>query len=90
MTSLTQWYYYSVTDFVVLFRGTFRMERPDGSTFDVRIPPFSLESKEEETSPVIWLVTDVPNKLIMINGMEMFCKCFTAPDCYLTAVKRLC
>jgi len=31
-----------------IFRGTFRMERPDGSTFDVRIPPFSLESKEEE------------------------------------------
>ena len=27
-------------------RGTFRFERQDGSTFDVRIPPFSLESKE--------------------------------------------
>eukprot|EP00794_Sanderia_malayensis_P014396 gene14396-15895_t len=25
--------------------GTYRMERPDGSMFDVRIPPFSLESK---------------------------------------------
>ncbi|KAK3750646.1 hypothetical protein QZH41_012819 [Actinostola sp. cb2023] len=33
--------------------GTFRMERPDGSTFDVRIPPFSLESKDEEPSPVV-------------------------------------
>ena len=31
------------------FRGTFRLEQPDGSAFDVRIPPFSLESKEEET-----------------------------------------
>ncbi|XP_032226378.2 polymerase delta-interacting protein 2 isoform X2 [Nematostella vectensis] len=31
--------------------GTFRLERPDGSTFDIRIPPFSLESKEEETPP---------------------------------------
>jgi len=27
--------------------GTYRMERPDGSKFDVRIPPFSLESKED-------------------------------------------
>ncbi|CAB3996577.1 polymerase delta-interacting 2 [Paramuricea clavata] len=27
--------------------GTFRFEKPDGSTFDVRIPPFSLESKEQ-------------------------------------------
>ncbi|XP_065054545.1 polymerase delta-interacting protein 2-like [Rhopilema esculentum] len=25
--------------------GTYRMERPDGTVFDVRIPPFSLESK---------------------------------------------
>ncbi|XP_029165942.1 polymerase delta-interacting protein 2 [Nylanderia fulva] len=30
--------------------GTFRMEREDGHTFDCRIPPFSLESKAEETS----------------------------------------
>lgn len=30
-------------------RGTYRMERPDGSMFDVRIPPFSLESKEEDS-----------------------------------------
>lgn len=29
------------------FRGTFRMEREDGYTFDCRIPPFSLESKPE-------------------------------------------
>lgn len=28
-------------------RGTFRMEREDGYTFDCRIPPFSLESKAE-------------------------------------------
>ncbi|KXJ21843.1 polymerase delta-interacting protein 2 [Exaiptasia diaphana] len=33
--------------------GTFRMERPDGSTFDVRIPPFSLESKQEDPMPVV-------------------------------------
>ncbi|ROT75550.1 hypothetical protein C7M84_005906 [Penaeus vannamei] len=30
--------------------GTFRMEREDGFTFDCRIPPFSLESKQEDTS----------------------------------------
>ncbi|XP_028396838.1 polymerase delta-interacting protein 2-like [Dendronephthya gigantea] len=28
--------------------GTFRFERQDGSMFDVRIPPFSLESKEQQ------------------------------------------
>lgn len=28
--------------------GTFRMEREDGYAFDCRIPPFSLESKQEE------------------------------------------
>ncbi|XP_043269077.1 polymerase delta-interacting protein 2 [Venturia canescens] len=30
--------------------GTFRMEREDGYTFDCRIPPFSLESKVDESS----------------------------------------
>uniref|UniRef100_A0A1B6IXV3 ApaG domain-containing protein n=1 Tax=Homalodisca liturata TaxID=320908 RepID=A0A1B6IXV3_9HEMI len=30
--------------------GTFRMEREDGYTFDCRIPPFSLESKGDETT----------------------------------------
>lgn len=30
---------------ILCFRGTFRMEREDGYTFDCRIPPFSLESK---------------------------------------------
>ncbi|XP_051153435.1 polymerase delta-interacting protein 2 [Leptopilina boulardi] len=30
--------------------GTFRMEREDGYAFDCRIPPFSLESKMDETS----------------------------------------
>lgn len=34
-------------------RGTFRMERPDGSNFDVRIPPFSLESKQEDPMPIV-------------------------------------
>ena len=29
-------------------RGTFRMEREDGFAFDCRIPPFSLESKQDE------------------------------------------
>ena len=29
-------------------RGTFRMEREDGYAFDCRIPPFSLESKQED------------------------------------------
>jgi len=28
--------------------GTFRMEREDGTAFDCRIPPFSLESKQED------------------------------------------
>ncbi|KPJ14793.1 Polymerase delta-interacting protein 2 [Papilio machaon] len=32
--------------------GTFRMEREDGYTFDCRIPPFSLESKPDEGSPM--------------------------------------
>lgn len=31
-------------------RGTFRMEREDGYTFDCRIPPFSLESKQEDNN----------------------------------------
>ncbi|XP_055375182.1 polymerase delta-interacting protein 2 [Condylostylus longicornis] len=31
--------------------GTFRMEREDGHTFDCRIPPFSLESKPDESTP---------------------------------------
>lgn len=30
--------------------GTFRMEREDGHTFDCRIPPFSLESKNEDSN----------------------------------------
>ena len=30
------------------FRGTFRMERDDGYSFDCRIPPFSLESKGDD------------------------------------------
>lgn len=34
-----------------IFRGTFRFERPDGSHFDVRIPPFSLESNKDEKTP---------------------------------------
>eukprot|EP00118_Oscarella_pearsei_P019193 m.202393 g.202393 ORF g.202393 m.202393 type:complete len:177 (+) comp39612_c0_seq3:1178-1708(+) len=29
--------------------GTFRMERLDGSTFDCRIPPFSLENREDSS-----------------------------------------
>ena len=29
-------------------RGTFRMTRQDGYSFDCRIPPFSLESKQED------------------------------------------
>jgi len=34
--------------------GTFRMEREDGYAFDCRIPPFSLESKQEDpTDPQI-------------------------------------
>merc|ERR1712224_456680 len=28
--------------------GTYRMERPNGSMFDIRIPPFTLESREVE------------------------------------------
>lgn len=30
--------------------GTFRLEREDGHTFDCRIPPFSLESKPDESN----------------------------------------
>ncbi|XP_006824194.1 polymerase delta-interacting protein 2-like [Saccoglossus kowalevskii] len=30
--------------------GTFRMELPDGHSFDCRIPPFSLESKQDDAS----------------------------------------
>lgn len=29
-------------------RGSYRFERPNGTFFDVRIPPFSLESKKDE------------------------------------------
>ena len=32
-------------------RGTYKMERRDGTSFDCKIPPFSLESKSDETSP---------------------------------------
>lgn len=31
--------------------GTFRMERQDGYTFDCKIPPFSLESKDDSSIP---------------------------------------
>ena len=34
--------------FYLFFRGTFRMERDDGYSFDCRIPPFSLESKGDD------------------------------------------
>lgn len=34
-----------------LCRGTFRIERTDGSHFDVRIPPFSLESNKDDKAP---------------------------------------
>ena len=30
------------------FRGTFRMEREDGYSFECRIPPFALESKQDD------------------------------------------
>ena len=40
-------YSWAEADFV-FFRGTFRMEREDGYAFDCRIPPFSLESKQED------------------------------------------
>ena len=35
-------------------RGTFRMEREDGYSFDCRIPPFSLESNTDDNDdPII-------------------------------------
>ena len=34
---------------VCFSRGKFRFERADGSTFETPIPPFALDSKEEET-----------------------------------------
>ncbi|KAG5203694.1 hypothetical protein JEQ12_003277 [Ovis aries] len=43
--------------------GTFRFERPDGSHFDVRIPPFSLESNKDEKTPpsgLHWLAEQLP------------------------------
>ncbi|CAF0811101.1 unnamed protein product [Didymodactylos carnosus] len=33
--------------------GTFKMERDDGTYFEVRIPPFNLECKEKEKSPIL-------------------------------------
>lgn len=33
---------------LLFLRGTFKMEKEDGSTFECKIPPFSLESKVEE------------------------------------------
>lgn len=30
-------------------RGSYRLEKPNGTFFDVRIPPFSLESKKDDT-----------------------------------------
>ena len=41
----------SITDNLsqkLFHRGTFRMERDDGFMFDCRIPPFSLESKQDD------------------------------------------
>lgn len=32
------------------FRGTFRMENEDGTMFDCRIPPFSLDGKHDPSS----------------------------------------
>ena len=34
--------------FSIFFRGTFRMEREDGYSFECRIPPFALESKQDD------------------------------------------
>uniref|UniRef100_A0AAR2LJI3 ApaG domain-containing protein n=1 Tax=Pygocentrus nattereri TaxID=42514 RepID=A0AAR2LJI3_PYGNA len=33
----------------VAVKGSYRLERPNGTFFDVRIPPFSLESKKDDT-----------------------------------------
>lgn len=44
--SLQRW-----SHFMFVFRGTFRIERTDGSHFDVRIPPFSLESNKDDKAP---------------------------------------
>lgn len=40
-----------ISCFISLFRGTFCFERTDGSHFDVRIPPFSLESNKYDKAP---------------------------------------
>lgn len=37
-----------LTFFDLFSRGTFRMEREDGYAFDIRIPPFSLESNQQD------------------------------------------
>ncbi|GFR81744.1 polymerase delta-interacting protein [Elysia marginata] len=31
--------------------GTYKMERRDGTSFDCKIPPFSLESKTDDNNP---------------------------------------
>lgn len=35
------------------FRGTFKMEREDGTFFEVKIPTFNLISKEDDKSPIM-------------------------------------
>lgn len=36
--------------FILITRGTYKMERRDGTSFDCKIPPFSLESKSEDNN----------------------------------------
>lgn len=49
-------------------RGSYRFERPNGTFFDVRIPPFSLESKKDDMpngflSGPFWLKSSEPRAL---------------------------
>ena len=55
MTQQHHCYSYSqarqTTHAALYFRGTYKMERRDGTSFDCKIPPFSLESKTDENNP---------------------------------------
>ena len=39
--------------YLQFFRGTYKMERKDGTSFDCKIPPFSLESKSDTDPDIV-------------------------------------
>jgi len=42
-------FFFTVVVVASLHRGKYRFERSDGSTFETPIPPFALDSREEDT-----------------------------------------